>query len=206
MKSALVVATATLVFFAPLLAFAADPAPGSVNKSTSSYDFAEPQVLAQKAEALAKADLAKMAAAEMVYRNHVFIHVFQLQAGTNVPTYLFMKLYRSFSGYEVVDIEKTSSVLRPIKFTIRYDADRIGTRDIKASKENQEALQQAERDKAFMARDKESITRQYYCDAQGNVIEAPSPILPRPNFWIKDGKDPFGATYVLDPYNLPVGE
>ena len=206
MKAVRTLAATLLALSLPYLAIAAETGPAAVKQPVSKYDFAEPEVLVQKAEALAKSDMAKMAAAEMVYRNHVYLHVFQLQVGTNVPTYLFMKLYRRFTGYEVIDVERTNSVLRPIKFTIRFDCERVGTREINGAKESVESLREAESDNAFMVRDTESLTRVYYCDAQGEVVESPSPILARPNFWTKDGKDPFGATSVLDPYNLPAGE
>lgn len=187
----------------PFMATAAETSSKAAAGTTSKYEFAEPVVLVQKAEALAKSDIAKMAAAEMVYRNHVFIHGIEPTGGQFVPTYVFMKMYRRFTGYEVMEVEKTSSVLRPIKFTIRFDCERVATRSIKALKESVESLREAESDSAFGVLDTEAIVRTYYCDAQGNLMDGPPPVLPRPNFWAKMSDKAYPFTSILDPYNMP---
>jgi hypothetical protein len=203
MLSVRILSAAVVAMYLPAMVIAAETSPKAAAGTTSKYQFAEPEVLVQKAEALAKADIAKMAAAEMVYRNHVFIHGIEPNGGQMLPTYVFMKMYRRFTGYEVTEVERTSSVLRPIKFTIRFDSERVGTRFIKAPKESVESLREAESDNAFSVLDREAIVRAYYCDAQGNLIDGPSPILPRPNYWAKMGDAAYNLTSILDPYNMP---
>jgi hypothetical protein len=192
----------TIFVAAAAVAVAADTAASTNKASLPKNDIAEPDVLLAKAQALAKSDMARMAAAEMVYRNKVFIHSLDLPNATIGSTNLYMKLYRRFTGYQVVDIEKTNSVLRPIKFVIRYTVERVGTRELRGRVGDSTPLEQAEHDGAFLVRDRDTVLREYFCNGQGEVLEMPSPILERPNFWIKNGVRPFGNTWVDDPYSL----
>ena len=206
MKSRIAIGAALLGLVSALILAATYRVPAAVKIDQvveSSNEYAEPAVLIEKANALGKSEIARLAAAEMIYRNKVYIHAFQLDGSSGQPIRLFMKLYRQFTGYEVVDIERSSSVLRPLKISIRFNYDRIGTRDVKGNTGDTELRSQVEADVAFITHDSESIVREYPCNAQGEVVKLPSPVLDRPNFWWKNGREPYGVAWIEDPYAPP---
>ncbi len=175
----------------------------AVKAPQSANVYAEPEVLIEKATALAEGEIARLAAAEMVYRNKVMIHAFLLEGSAGGPTLLYMKLYRRFTGFELVNVERSPSVITPLKVLIRFNYDRVGTREVNGTSGDAELRGRVESDVAFVVHDQESIIREYPCTAKGDVIKLPTPILDRPNFWWKNGREPRGDTWIEDHYAPP---
>ncbi len=169
--------------------------------TTSPYEYADPQTLMKKANAIAESEIARLAAAEMLYRNKVMIHAYEMDllAGTSPATEVWIKLYRSFTGFEVLDIERAPSLLAPLKITIRFDYDRVGTREVRGNRSTPGLYDLVRQDVAFIVHDKESIVREYSCSGRGDPIRLPSPILKRPNIWLKGTKPPLGDVWLEDP-------
>lgn len=139
-----------------------------------------------KAEAFAQAELARMNAAEMMYRNKVTLHEITIPASGNISR-VKVKMYREFTGYEVVDIYRSDSVLAPIVYEIKYQYNLYSTPARNSA--NKVEYELAEHDTKFFLDGQYAITRRYPCAPNGEYAGTLPPLPPRPDFFAK-GADP----------------
>jgi len=153
-------------------------------------------VLLSWANELGAAELAKLAAAEMVYRNRTYAYV--LNTGDTNINYVFGKYFRQFRGFEVLDVERSSSLLHPAKYRIRYDFDLLGT-FMRTGRPNDTAAQAASlKDYVFLKDGQDSLTREYLSDIDSKPLDTYSPFLERPNYWAyKNTVNPFGYSWSM---------
>lgn len=150
---------------------------------TGAETEASVDVLLEKAQQLAKSELARLSAAEMIYRNRVCDHVYTSQ-DRGIRTDMVMKFYRNFRNAEVVDVKRTDSLLYPVEFVIRYDFDSLGTQGEAASYTNlAQAAKKVKNDNVFKVFASDSMVLTYECNALGECDTAIPEFLPRPNFW-----------------------
>ena len=160
-----------------------EPASAPTAESASSGLAAAPEAatLMGWAEALAKEELAQMAAAELVYRNQTY--EFSMDGGEGAIQRAYGKFFRQFRSFNIEDIERTDSVLHPIRYTIRYDFDLLGTSPILGNPTGTEFLQRARSDYFFRHDRSDSIVRVYESGSDSRPISPFSPFLDRPNYW-----------------------
>lgn len=148
------------------------------------------------ATALGQRELEKLAAAEMLYRNHTYQHL--LNTGDLDPHVHYGKYFREFRGFDIENIELTGSVIHPVKYTIRYDFDLFGTVFRSGSIRDTHLAKEARAD-YFVTQDlKDSIVREYSSDERCRPIATESPILERPNYWAYRTDEIFGHTWDLN--------
>lgn len=138
------------------------------------------EMLRAKAAALAESELARMAAVELIYRSRVQLHE------SEDPIFLnkfgvYMKLYRNFKGYRLIDIVRSESLMFPIIIEIQYDFDLLATKSHPMDAPNAKDLAKGERD--LRALGNYSFSRLYRCDIAGNVVEGAGQFLPRPDLY-----------------------
>ncbi len=154
------------------------PAEPSTVPSTVTQD-----VLLKKAEELAKSELARLAAAEMIYRNKVYDHIY-FDEDNGVRTDVLMKYYRNFHDMEVLDVKRTDSLLYPVEFEIRYDFDMLGTKEVAGPPNTlTELAKSVKNDNAFQLYISDSLVRTYRCGETGECAVMNPDSLPRPNYW-----------------------
>ncbi len=120
--------------------------------------------LLQKAETLAESQMAALNKAEEQYRDAARFfkfdwHPFDPESG------VYAKVYRHYASYEILDILRSESLLRPIHIVIRFHYDVLSTPERHTDYMHSEEM--AWMDKEFSVLRKEDITRVYPCDAQG---------------------------------------
>lgn len=138
------------------------------------------QRLRLRAHEIAQGELSRLAAADLVYRSSSELHE-TLNLRTGVPMGLYMKIYRNFTGAEVMSIDQTSSLLAPVAVTIRYDYDLIGTTMHIMSDKTSKAKSQKDTDYSVVSRF--FVTRRYLCDTDGFVVGDLPPLLSRAQYW-----------------------
>lgn len=152
-------------------------------QSTVAGGNLSPDVLLEKAHALAELELARLSAAEMIYRNKVWGHVYTNEDNGN-RNEIVMKYYRNFLRTEVVDVKRTDSLLYPVEFIIRYDFDYLGTQGENANYSTlAQVANNVKKDNAFQVIASDSLVRQYRCDGNAECDTIVPDLLPRPNFW-----------------------
>ncbi|MCH7959445.1 MAG: hypothetical protein IID08_04915 [Candidatus Hydrogenedentes bacterium] len=137
------------------------------------------RALLARAEELAQSEIARLAAEALVYRSNAELHETILPViGSKVGVYV--KMYREFTGYEVVDIVRSNSILYPVEIAIRFDFDVLATevRSIGAP----DAQVHAQADYRFRVFRQDSVRRRYRCDPEGNPVDI-LPELPRLKFY-----------------------
>ena len=137
------------------------------------------RALLARAEKLAQSEIARLAAEALVYRSNAELHETRLPViGSKVGVYV--KMYREFTGYEVVDIVRSNSVLYPVEIAIRFDFDVLAT-EVRGSGEP-DAQRHAQADYRFRVFRQDSVRRRYRCDLEGNPVDI-LPELPRLKFY-----------------------
>lgn len=136
--------------------------------------------LMSKGHELAKRELGRMAAAEMMYRNKVELQ--EIDSGLYAPgTGVYLKIYRNFTGYEIEDIYRSESYLYPVAYQIRYTYDLLGTGPAHSS--TPDAVKAAEAQNEFSVLGEYSLVRRYRADREGNYVGNLPDLPPRPNFY-----------------------
>lgn len=133
--------------------------------------------LLEKSNRIGASEFARFNASEMLYKNTPQLY------STTVPImeiqrFFWVKTYRRYTGYEVTDIKRSSSLLKPFSYEITYDFDQFSTsaRNI----ENREgALRQSSGDSNFSMLFHKSFVRNYLCDSEGNLLGATPDLPPR---------------------------
>lgn len=136
--------------------------------------------LSAKANVLALEELARMSAAELVYRNQSKLYT-TMSPVQDRPIGAYLKLYRDYKAYSIVDIYWSDSILAPISFEIRYIYDLIGTIPRPLLRETSKAV--SEKDSIFQILGTYGLTRWYECDSDGNYLGNLSVLPDRPDYY-----------------------
>ncbi len=148
------------------------------------------------AKKLGARELEKLAAAEMLYRNHTYQHL--LNTGDLDPVVHYGKYFREFRSFDVENIELTGSVIHPVKYTIRYDFDLFGTVFRRGQLRDTHLAEEARADYFVTPDLRDSILREYESDEGCRPIDAKNPVLERPNYWAYRTDAIFGHTWDLN--------
>ena len=157
------------------------PAGSSIQNGTGTHvEYGE--ALMQRALLLAEEEFARFAATELVYRNQTetqetILPIIGSRVGATI------KMYREFTGYEIVDILRTNSMLYPIEIVVRYDYDVLTTKVRGLG--TPDAVSVTDADHEFDTRWKGSFTHRYKCDGDGTPL-GETLELPRVNFYSRE--------------------
>lgn len=144
----------------------------AVTHSETASEYADR--LRKSADELAQRELSRIAAAELVYRGNATPQTHMLAIGGSVT--LYMKIYRNFTGYEVLAVDQTNSLLNPISIEVRYDYDLVSTDLAQMEEEANKELQ-------YNAFDRFFVRRVYACDKDGRPVGDLPPLPPRAEYW-----------------------
>lgn len=141
------------------------------------------QRLEQKARTLAQAELARLNAIEMVYRNIPMQHSI-ITPGTSQRLFGWTKIYRRFSYAKVRDVIRSESLLAPIKYKIEYGYEVFAT-DYRKEIDGP-ALEQTLTDNRYRILRTNVLHVDYACDESGNPKGDIQEYLPRPKIFESD--------------------
>ena len=142
-------------------------------------------MLLEKAEQLAQREIARMSAAELLYRNTATAHrIINGDLGVNVGVHT--KIYRAFHDYRITDIVRSDSYLNPVTYEITYVYDILATEPRSFSAPDAEKL--ARSDAQFKRIANHQITRRYPADDNGEFVGILPELLPRPDFYTRDAQ------------------
>lgn len=136
--------------------------------------------LRRQAEALAETELAKFNRVEETYKATVRLDLQPTNEATTGGG-VFYRKYRHFKRFEVVDVERTNSYLKPIQMVIRFHYDLMGTTPRHTDFPDSERL--AAQDSTFEKLRERYITRRYKCDYRGTYDGALPEIPPLDNLF-----------------------
>jgi len=159
--------------------------------------------LQEKAVELASRDLERLNAAEMMYRNRVYAHHYLLG---DIQRVAYAKLYRHFTDFDVKDIRRSDSLLRPYAIDLEYRFDYVGTEGIVGNYQDLESVEKVKNDFHFRVLGENVLRRLYFCDASGacylngELAEEASEALERPNYWTLGEGSSLGSGFVRPVY------
>ena len=137
--------------------------------------------LIDQATKLGEREIARMSAAELIYRNQSFLNESAIKGDVLAPGFgMYLKIYRSFTGFKIKDIYRSESFLYPVAYDIEYDFDLLGTTPRVYSDPKSVELSAA--DTQFNLIGRYNLTRRYKVDAQGNYTGTLPELPPRANF------------------------
>ena len=146
-------------------------------------DDAYRDMLLEKANELALSELARLSAAELLYRNTPTPHRIEMaDLAPNIGVYT--KIYRSFNDYEITDIARSNSFLHPVSYEITFKYDILATDTRPFSLPNAEQL--AGGDAQFSVISSNRMTRTYPARADGEPLGHLPELPPRPDFYKRD--------------------
>ena len=148
-------------------------------------DYAD--YLEQKARVLAETEMARLSAIELVYRDKMYYYGFEIP-GIGVSHGAYAKMYRQFTGYELVDITYSDSLFHPILFAIEFNYDILLSEPVYVERENRKDAQNAYINKNYHFHRSDKVRRTYSCDEKGSPQQPLPPPLERPNYWDKGTK------------------
>ncbi len=175
------------------------------------FDFGQPigmtradyaDYLEQKAHELAEADLARLSAIELVYRNKMYYYGFEIPS-SNISHGAYAKMYREFTGYELVDITHSDSLFHPILFAIEFNYDILLSEPVFVERENRKDAQNAYINKNYHFHRSDNVRRTYLCDEKGSPRQPLPPPLARPNYWDKGTKQ-LGNFHMKEVVNIGI--
>lgn len=140
----------------------------------------EAEYLRDRAVQLAEAELAKMNAIELTYRNKPAVHTISNPAFFE-EIVVYAKVYRNYTHYRIADIAHAESVLHPLSIDIEYDFEIIATRSHHSTVPNAE--KEAKIDTVFRVLGRDTFKRHYLCDEEGKQERAIPDYLGRPRFF-----------------------
>lgn len=178
------------------LSSCSDPSPiGTLDEtgapSIVHFDFGQPvgmtraryaDYLKQRATELAESDMARLSAVELVYRDKMYYYGYQNSVAT-ISHGAYAKMYRQFTGYEVLDITHSDSMFHPILFTIEFSCDILVTEPVFVERESRKEAQNAYTNKNYSFQRSHKVRRTYSCDEKGLPQQPFPPPLERPNYW-----------------------
>jgi hypothetical protein len=136
-----------------------------------------------KAETLARQQMVRFNAIELIYRNMPEKHSVRSPA-TLVKESGWVKVYRRFSSYTVKDIRRSESLLHPIIYDVEFSYDVFGTRFRNMKEKN--ALPATQLDNSFAVQYSDTLHHAYQCDEFGNLLEKVPAFPKRPNYFQGD--------------------
>lgn len=152
------------------------------------HPFEYARHLQAKAGKLAEAEISRLSAAEMIYRNEAKLYT------THVPITMeltggWTKLYREYTNYDVFDVYRSESLIYPVTIELRFEYDLVGTpyRSIHGS----ESMKQAQTDTDYSVVRSGTLIRRYRCDALGDYVGKIPDLPPRPHYF--EDQDPTAA-------------
>lgn len=191
-----------------------DPSESSQDTSLAPlvhFDFGQPMgmtraeyadFLVQEATDLARAELARLSAIELMYRDKTYLHKSRMQMGPQDITALaYAKVYRQFTDSRLVDITSSESILRPLIVTIDFDYDVLASEPIQTQGRDPQKALTAQNRKTYSVSRSETTRFVYNCDEEGRPLALPPP-LPRPNIWddgMGNGLTNYGLEEALGP-------
>lgn len=155
------------------------------------FDFGQPigmtravyaVYLEQKARNLAESEMARLSAVELAFRDKLYYYGLEIP-GTYVSHGAYAKMYRQFTGYELVDITFSDSLFHPILFTIEFKYDILVSEPVFVKHEGRADAQTADTNKTYHFHRSDMARRTYSCDEKGSPQEPLPPPLERPNYW-----------------------
>lgn len=142
--------------------------------------------LFEKADALAKQELVRFNAIEIIYRDMPEIHTFRSPA-TRIQESGWVKVYRRFNSYTIEDVKRSDSLIHPVVYEINYHFDVYGTSFRNTKIEN--AFTATENSSKYVNRYDGVLERQYYCNEDGIPIDPVYPVPSRAMFFEGDYLD-----------------
>lgn len=195
-----VVNTKTIKYLLPLVVaglsscIGQHPSESSQDTSLSStvhFDFGQPMgmtraeyadFLTQKAAELADAELARLSAIELMYRDKTYFHSYRMSQG-NIFGAAYAKIYRQFTDSRLVDITRSESILHPLVLTIDFDYDILASELILSNIKDRQKAFAAHNLKTYTVSRSATTRRVYICDEKARPLDPLPPPLPRPNVW-----------------------
>ncbi len=189
--------SATLILLTTLgLTSCSVPAPTETDNESNPpaivhFDFGQPigmtraeyaDYLEQKAWNLAENEMARLSAIELTFRDKLYYHGLEVPA-TGISHGAYAKMYRQFTGYELVDITYSDSLFHPILFTIEFKYDILVSEPVFVEREGRKDAQAANINKNFHFHRSAQTQRIYPCDEKGSPQLPLLPPLDRPNYW-----------------------
>lgn len=148
---------------------------GRGNAFSPTIEFAEH--LNQLANSLARDEMAKFNTIEETYKGMVSMDVQPTNEATTGGG-VYYKKYRVFKRYEVVDVKRTDSYLKPIEIIVRFHYDLMGTTPRHTDFPDSETL--ASTDSTYEKLRERWVTRRYRCDYTG-AYDGALPDVPPPD-------------------------
>jgi len=154
------------------------------------HDFGQPlgmtraayaSFLQEQATLIAESEMARLSAIEMIYRNKTYRYTFESNMVDLSPK-IYTKLYRQFTGFEVVDITLADSVIRPVEIDIAFQFE-VVTSKIVGESDDPESVKIAKNNYDFRPLASDSAQLTYVCDENGALLESGVEGLGRPNFY-----------------------
>ncbi|MFP6584595.1 MAG: hypothetical protein VCD00_18830 [Candidatus Hydrogenedentota bacterium] len=142
--------------------------------------------LFEKADTLAKQELVRFNAIDMIYRDIPEMHTFRSPA-TRIQESGWVKVYRRITSYTIEDVKRSDSLIHPVVYEINYHFDVFGTafRNTKI----QNAFGATENSSNYVKRYNGTLERQYYCDENGIPIDPVSRVPSRAMYFEGDYLD-----------------
>lgn len=183
------------------LSSCSDPRPAETAGQTAPpsivhFDFGQPigmtraqyaDFLEQKARDLAESEMARLSADELAFRDKMYYYGLEIP-DTIISHGAYAKMYRQFTGYELVDITYSDSLFHPILFTIDFKYDILVSEPVFVERESRADAQAANINKNYRFHRSDKVRRTYACDEKGSPQEPLPPPLERPNYWDKGTK------------------
>lgn len=122
----------------------------------------------QRAEQLAKSEMARFQKMEEMYKDTVVLN--EMPPNEMHFMAVYYKSYRRYTGAKVEDISRQDSLIKPIVCKIRFSYDLMGTQPRPIDMESPREV--AMRDTEYELLKKRHVTMTYYFDIEGNYREA----------------------------------
>lgn len=162
-------------------------APPSIDRDSADDRYRE--MLIEKANHLARREIARMSAAELLYRNAPTTHrIVSADLGPNIGVHT--KIYRAFNNYEITDIVRSDSYLNPVTYEITYTYDLLATEPRSLSTPDAEKLVRS--DAQFKVLASKRMTRRYSANYDGDFEGGLPGLPPRPDFYTLDADSGVG--------------
>jgi len=138
--------------------------------------------LVNKAHEVARGQIERFAKIEAQYTGQVYFHQY-INHPFNPDSGIYLKWYRQFTDYEILDIYTSDSVLRPIIMEIRFNYQYMHTPTHHTSERDEfrdiDPIRLAEAETEFSPDGIFSVIRRYQCDRYGNPLDKMDDALPR---------------------------
>ncbi len=159
--------------------------------TTVHFDFGQPMgmtraeyadLLKQNAVDFADAELARLSAIELMYRDKTYFHSFRMSLG-DITASAYAKTYRQFTDSRLVDITRSESILHPLLLTIDFDYDILASELVLSKMRDRRKASTAHSLKTYTFSRSGTTRHVYICDEMGRPLDPLPPPLPRPNVW-----------------------